>query len=353
MATQELAFGIIKIEDSPSPEPLVVTLEPVPAFNPVPSPIDPRDPEGFLRRCAGFNKKTKLRCNSVIGQKSQQNCHPTFLPTCRAHRDQQSFAGWCQYQYPTGERCSRLFRWRPPHFELCFEHEGHPATPCYFFKLPLELRQEIFRYLLPNGPIGSSSAALHDHKCGLTPNYSQHYCVQSMNIPLPPRVNHMATPMPPPPPPPPPPRLSTMRGFSVQNSFPARPSFTAEHRSIFPVPVLNLLLVNRQFYQEAKDVLFSNAAFTIDVRKDGTFMCGRRLLEPRRADGSSHYVHDETDETKQRFLRHFDWSAVKQYRVDILVENWADQVNFVYPAHSSWDEEVEIYDIRGTFHNYQ
>jgi hypothetical protein len=70
-------------------------------------------------------------------------------------------------------------------------------------------------------------------------------------------------------------------------------------------------------------------------------MCGRRLLEPRRADGSSHFMLDEADEAKQRFLRYFDWSAVKHYKVDILVENGASG------AHSTWDEEVELYDIRG------
>jgi hypothetical protein len=94
-----------------------------------------------------------------------------------------------------------------------------------------------------------------------------------------------------------------------------------------------------------KDLLFSTVPFIIDVRKDGTFMCGRRLLEPRRADGSSHFLVDEADEAKHRFLRSFDFSAVKHYAVDILVENWADQA--LYPNHTAWDEEVEIYDIRG------
>lgn len=109
------------------------------------------------------------------------------------------------------------------------------------------------------------------------------------------------------------------------------------------MPLLDLYLVSRQFYLEVKDLLFSTVSFTIDVRKDGTFMCGRRLLEPRRADGSSHYQVDEADESKQRFIRYFDWSAVKHYAVDILVENWAGA-----HTHTNWDEEVELYDIRGS-----
>lgn len=327
----------IKIEDTPSPEPSVVQFAAAPqipdiplqrndvpeAFTPaaaavavtaivdaVPA-IDPRDPECFLKRCAGFNKKTKLRCNSVIGKKSEQNCHPTFLPTCRAHRDQQSFAGWCQYQRANGERCGRLFRWTPPYFELCWEHQGHPDTPCYFMKLPLELRHEVFRYLLPDQPIGSTTAPLHK---------AENMQLQAPHATLVPSVPHVV-------------------------QFPSKPEKRSWQRpkysGAFPMPLLSLYLVSRQFHQEVKDLLFSIVPFTIDVRKDGTFMCGRRLLEPRRADGSSHFLMDEADEAKQRFLKYFDWSAVKHYVVDILVENGANG------GHSTWDEEVELYDIRG------
>ncbi|KAL1613137.1 hypothetical protein SLS60_001369 [Paraconiothyrium brasiliense] len=116
-------------------------------------------------------------------------------------------------------------------------------------------------------------------------------------------------------------------------------------RSVFPIPLANLLLVNRQVHEEVKDLLYSTVPFTVDVRKDGTFMCGRRLLEPRRADGSSHYVVGDVDKIKERFLRTFDWAAVKNYNVDILVENWKDDTNRGYHTFP-WDEEVEIYDIR-------
>ena len=325
--TEQLSFGFIKIEDSPSPEPYIelISVEPTPA-NSGPVTIDPRDPESFLKRCSGFNKKTKLRCSSVIGKKSEQSCHPTFLPTCRAHRDQQSFAGWCQYQYSDGERCSKLFRWTPPYFELCTEHQGHPDTPCYFFKLPLELRHEIFRYLLPNKPIGSSTAALHDGKGDV---FDHAYIPYPAPAPHPMGVHPL--------------RRNPHTSRTCMMGVPTR---CGNPESVFPMPALDLFLVNRQFYLEAKDLLFSTVPFTIDVRKDGTFMCGRRLLEPRRADGSSHFLVDEADEAKQRFLKYFDWSAVKHYAVDVLVENWANGMQ-MYPNNSSWDEEVELYDIRG------
>lgn len=303
-----MALDLIKIELSSSPEPAAVTPPPVKVR--IPSPVDPRDPECFHRRCSGINKKTRQRCNSVIGKKTEQSCHPMLLPTCKAHRDQESLAGWCQYQQPGGERCGRLFRWRPPYFELCSEHQGHPDTPCYFHKLPLELRHEVFRYLLPTRPIGSSTAALHDGRAD-----AYYHKDQNPNRCTSARHQHA--------------NALKVNGFE----------------SVFPVPIMDLFLVSRQIYHEVKDLLFSTVLFIIDVRKDGTFMCGRRLLEPRRADGSSHYLVDEADEAKQRFLRSFDFSAVKQYAVDILVENWADQA--LYPNHTAWDEEVEIYDIRG------
>lgn len=113
----------------------------------------------------------------------------------------------------------------------------------------------------------------------------------------------------------------------------------------FPIPLLNLFLVNRQVYHEAKDLLFSQVTFVIDVRKDGTFMCGRRLLEPRRADGSSHFTMDDEEAIKDRFIKNFDFRSVKNYDVNILVEN----CKFDVPGqvNVAWDEEVEIYDIRG------
>jgi hypothetical protein len=321
-----LPAGYIKIEDTPSPDPINIPIEHVmtnststPAIEIAPPLIDPRDPEGFLKRCSGFNKskRTKERCSAVIGKKSEQSCHPTFLPTCRAHRDQQSFAGWCQYQRPDGGRCGRLFRWTPPYFELCSEHQGHPDTPCYYFRLPLELRHEVLRYLLPDGPIGSSTAALHDGKNDVFETQYVHPVPRTGQLWINNHRHHAMMPMP--------------HHHDIPDS-------------VFPMPALDLFLVNRQFYLEAKDLLFSTVPFTIDVRKDGTFMCGRRLLEPRRADGSSHFLVDDADEAKQRFLRYFDWAAVKHYVVDVLVENGSgDNLG----ARNGWDEEVEVYDIRG------
>jgi hypothetical protein len=217
---------------------------------------------------------------------------------------------------------------------LCSEHQGHPDTPCYFFKLPLELRHEVFRYLLPDRPIGSSTAALHD---GKGEYYNQSFVPLRIanGAPAPPPFRRRNAPV-------------NIPSIHMQPSAMVMSPRSGNSDSVFPMPALDLFLVNHQIYQEAKNFLFGTVPFTIDVRKDGAFMCGRRLLEPRRADGSSHFMVDEADEAKQRFLKNFDWCAVKHYAVDILVENWAEGTQ--YPSNSAWDEEVELYDIRGLFY---
>ena len=304
--------AVIKIEDSPGPEPL--RAEPTPSQIKV-APVDPRDPEGFLKRCSGVSKKTNLRCSAVIGKKTYMNTHPTFLPTCSAHRDQHSLAGWCQFKPPDRERCGRLFRWTPPScFELCIEHQGYPGTPCYFLKqLPLELRHEIYRYLLPTEPIGSSTVTHHQEDCDEAGSNGLRFVAvnRPMNSRLPPPAYHCKAPA---------------------------------SRWVFPTRLLDLLLVSRKIHAEVKDLLFSIATFKVDVRRDGTFMCGRRLLEPKRADGSSHVLAAEADNARNRFLKSFNWGLVKNYTVDILLENWVNAFVGMGPA---WDEEVEIYDIRG------
>ncbi|KAF2192416.1 hypothetical protein K469DRAFT_311294 [Zopfia rhizophila CBS 207.26] len=342
-ATSPVSYNgaVIKIEDSPEPTPAcapsqvyapITTAPAEPPANWAPPTLvaDPKDPEGFLRRCSGCNKKTKLRCSATIGRNSQhaRNSHPTYLPTCYTHRDQQSFAGWCQFMQRDGERCGRLFRWTPPYFELCSEHQGHPDTPCYFLNLPLELRLEIFRYLLPSVAIGSSSSPLHQDT---TP--------PPVAAPPPPFLNATSgifVPFPPPP-------LAPLPRARNRN----HPPKTEDPGRIFPVPLLNLLLINRQIYEEVKDFLFSTIPFTIDIRKDGTFMCGRRLLEPRRADGLPHYAVDDAEAVAKKFVATFDFASVKNYNVDILVENWNCGPNATGPhSQNAWDEEVEIYDIR-------
>ncbi|CAI6337803.1 unnamed protein product [Periconia digitata] len=287
-------------------------------------PYDPKDPEGYLRRCSGHNKKKGTRCSAIIGRNSQQakDSHSTYLPTCHTHKDQKKYAGRCKFTQPGGEKCRVLFEWTPPQFELCADHQGQSDTPCYLMSLPLELRLEIFRYLLPKRAIGSSTSLLHVAEeeeeppgwfCLYTPNASNSHSIS--------------------------------RPGMIRKSGQVSPIERSTLASVFPAPLLNVLVLNRQIYTEMKDLLYSTVPFTVDVRKDGTFMCGRRLLEPRRADGSSHFVANEVDNMKNKFLQTFEWANVKNYNVDILVEKWED-TQVMSRAPGFWDEEVEIYDIR-------
>lgn len=104
--------------------------------------------------CWGTSKKTNRRCAN-----KSKLAEPGCLPTCHQHRDQLLRPGKCQYMVnpKTGLRCQRPFHWEPgpPHFELCPEHEKTPQEPCYFLRLPVELRVEIYRYILPPGTVVS------------------------------------------------------------------------------------------------------------------------------------------------------------------------------------------------------
>jgi hypothetical protein len=189
-------------------------------------PVDPNDPdpESLLGRCSGFNKKTKQRCAAAIGQSSRQKTHAKYLPTCASHRKQQTHAGWCQAQRTDGDVCGKLFRWKPPYLQLCVNHREHihPGIPCYFLKLPTELRQEIFKYLLPTRPVDSLMI----------------YQSTGSNCRS---------------------RISTPEGSL---------------RTVFPTPLLHLYLgFNREVYEEIKDFFYTTVAFTINISRNGALLC--------------------------------------------------------------------------------
>ena len=75
----------------------------------------------------------------------------SWMPTCSYHRNHRLKAGRCVAVQQCGFPCGRLIPWNPPEFQLCSLHIRE-AT-CHFMRLPTELRQEIYRYLLPDQPI--------------------------------------------------------------------------------------------------------------------------------------------------------------------------------------------------------
>lgn len=105
--------------------------------------------------CWGTSKKTNRRCANKA-----KVAQPGYLPTCHQHRDQLLRPGTCQYlvDVRTGARCKRRFIYDPPppYFELCPDHVNTPQGPCYFLKLPVELRMEIYKYFLQPGAVVSN-----------------------------------------------------------------------------------------------------------------------------------------------------------------------------------------------------
>lgn len=99
---------------------------------------------------------------------------------------------------------------------LCVE----PNAPCHFLKLPTELRQEIFKYLMPEQPIEQRSLVR--------------------------------------------PTVKSQQLYFQEGSW----------RSTRATPLLNLLLgFNREIYHEVKDVLYATATFIIHVGRDGVEFC--------------------------------------------------------------------------------
>jgi hypothetical protein len=113
-----------------------------------------------------------------------------------------------------------------------------------------------------------------------------------------------------------------------------------------------LLLINHQITAEVLDLLYGTIPFTIDIRKDGTFMCGRRLLEAKPAEGGPFHQMPAADDSLEKFLKAFRFGAVKKYVVDILVENrqhTAPSMGVMGGPRRRqpwWSEEVELYDLR-------
>jgi hypothetical protein len=299
-ASCHAAQGPIEAEDDPQPSPPAYTSKSsASTAPPAAPPIDPKDPDEFMRRCCGKNKKTKKRCSTPI-TRSQHDSHPKYLPTCKNHREQKTFAGRCRFHLVGGQTCGRLFRWQPPFFELCPDHARHPDMPCYLLKLPLELRYEIFRHLLPSRPIGSSTATEHvcleddDDFANLPPAGELMDASTRMAI-MPAELNEstrnllLRIPVPQ--------FREIMRAYMRtlrQNCQRANGSMHACHRCAkytgpytpssgptfapqYPMPIHNLFRVCRQIHLEAKELLYSTVAFTISICRDGTFMCTRFL----------------------------------------------------------------------------
>lgn len=107
------------------------------------------------------------------------------------------------------------------HFSATQPNNLELPLPCYFLKLPAELRQEVFRYLMPEEPIQSMIVYHTNWSAG---------------------------------------RGTIVTGGALRTSLPVL------LHSIF-------LGFGRDTYQEIKDVFYSMTTFTIDITRDGVMLC--------------------------------------------------------------------------------
>lgn len=106
--------------------------------------------------------------------------------------------------------------------------------PCYFLKLPKELRQEIFKYLILEQSIASE-------------------ITQKLTLP---------------------------HGIA---------QVSGSLRQKLPMRLADLLIgFNREVYVEIKDVFYSRARFDIDISRDGVTLCEWTEIGPRATEATSH-----------------------------------------------------------------
>jgi hypothetical protein len=101
---------------------------------------------------------------------------------------------------------------------------------------------------------------------------------------------------------------------------------------------------NGKLWYEVKRSVYLRFTFTIDITRNGTWLCGRRIVAPRRESETRDSERDrqETRRTK-RLLETFNWRNVHGTNIDILIESFrTGQLNA-----PDWNEEIELKNMRG------
>jgi hypothetical protein len=113
-----------------------------------------------MSKCSG-----RLRKGGSCSHKAIVPSIPGMMPTCKVHRDQMMILTWCRAPLSCGFECRRFYEWEPHGFQLCPDHL-HLEKPCYFLKIPTEIRLSIYHYLLPNREIYATGSWYHPYKDG-------------------------------------------------------------------------------------------------------------------------------------------------------------------------------------------
>ncbi|KAH7357292.1 hypothetical protein BKA65DRAFT_224957 [Rhexocercosporidium sp. MPI-PUGE-AT-0058] len=100
-----------------------------------------------IKVCWGRLKKGQPCTNKAVPSGNLDE-----VPTCGVHRRLTRKSASCVATLSCGFQCKKTCLFRVHGFQLCSLHEDN-STACYFMKIPIELRQRIYGYLLPAKPI--------------------------------------------------------------------------------------------------------------------------------------------------------------------------------------------------------
>ncbi|KAL2369024.1 hypothetical protein BDBG_06816 [Blastomyces gilchristii SLH14081] len=91
-------------------------------------------------QCSALTRSYDACKNRATSSRARQG-----LPVCWSHRKLGLSVAFCQAPLGGSRKCLKKIPWTE--IQLCFKHI-ELALPCYILRLPLELRQQIFSYIL-------------------------------------------------------------------------------------------------------------------------------------------------------------------------------------------------------------
>ncbi|KAE9972026.1 hypothetical protein BLS_003947 [Venturia inaequalis] len=161
------AAGVAPSFPAPPPMPTPQHFPPVPPpihFN-IPPPPPPPSWRGKLPRVERRFEGPELDlradvCNAyqisdgqLCGKAASCNLKPKeFMPVCRNHKKRAPRIATCEATV----KCKNKIRWQPHFYNLCDQHKDEVThMRCHLLRLPVEIRMNIFTYLLPDQPISA------------------------------------------------------------------------------------------------------------------------------------------------------------------------------------------------------
>ncbi|KAH6674782.1 hypothetical protein B0J14DRAFT_588119 [Halenospora varia] len=88
----------------------------------------------------------RLKDGRKCTHKAMQFRQSGMMPTCNPHHRQAKYATYCRTSMLCGSECGRLCELQIHGFQSCEVHRTAPRE-CYFLKIPLEIRFQIYGYL--------------------------------------------------------------------------------------------------------------------------------------------------------------------------------------------------------------